>query len=224
MGIYRDLNDYEVMYLIEEQDENAKDLLFEKYKPIVVKMAAHYKNDAKRCGLDIDDLIQEGYLGLYNAIQTFDSNNDVLFYTYALISIRSKILNILTVKSAIKHRALNYGISLSKVVSPDQETCLIDVLDDKNAILPHLMVEENEIIEIIHRFLLSLSFNQSLVFELKLNGFKNSDIVQLLDMSPKSVNNTIFQIRKKLKQYLTIFNYWKKVVWCYNDNRWYYGK
>jgi len=207
MSTYRDLNDYEVMYLVEEQDENAKELLFNKYRPIILKIAAYYKNDANKCGLELDDLVQEGYLGLYGAIQTFDESNNVLFYTYALISIRSKILNVLTVKNAVKHRALNYGISLSKIVSPDCETCLIDVLDNKNAVLPHLMVEENELFQIIRNFLLSLSFNQSLVFELKLNGFKNNDIVQLLDMSPKSVNNTVFQIRKKLKNYLKIFNY-----------------
>ena len=202
MAIYKDLNDYEVMYLVEENDEDAKELLFDKYKPIVFKIASQYKDEAKKYGLEIEDLIQEGYLGLYSAIQTYDSNNDVLFYTYAIISIRSKILNSLTVKSAGKHKSLNQGISLSSQVSVGDDVFLIDVLEDKNAILPHLMVEENEIELMVHDFLLSLEFSHSLIFELKLNGFKNKDIVELLDLPLKYVSNTLFQIRKKMREYL----------------------
>ena len=41
METYRDLNDYEIMYMIEENDE-AKDLLFDKYRPIVVNIAKNY--------------------------------------------------------------------------------------------------------------------------------------------------------------------------------------
>lgn len=205
MGVYRDLNDYEIMYLIEEQDESAKELLFEKYRPIVLKIASYYKSEAKKCGLEMDDLVQEGYLGLYGAIQTFDSSNNVLFYTYALVSVRSKILNVLTIRNAVKHRTLNESVSLSKPISGGDEGSLIDVLEDKSALMPHLMVEENEIERIIHDFILSLEFSHALIFELKMNGFKNSDIVQLLDIQLKTVSNILFQIRKKLREYLEIY-------------------
>ena len=38
MGMYRDFNDYEVMYLVEEQNEDAREILFQKYKPIILKI------------------------------------------------------------------------------------------------------------------------------------------------------------------------------------------
>ena len=31
MSTYRDLNDYEIMYLVEEEYDDARELLFEKY-------------------------------------------------------------------------------------------------------------------------------------------------------------------------------------------------
>ena len=203
MAIYKDLNDYEVMYLVEENDENANELLLDKYKPIIIKIASQYKNVARNCGLEIDDLIQEGYLGLYNAIQTYDSNNNVLFYTYAIISIRSRILNSLTLKNAIKHQGQNHSVSLFNQISGgDNDVILMDILEDKNAILPDIMLEEDEIRNTVHNFLLSLDFSYSLIFELKMNGFKNQDIVELLDFSLKYVSNALFRIRKKFQQYL----------------------
>lgn len=202
MAIYKDLNDYEVMYLVEENDEDANEILFDKYKPIILKIASQYQKEAKKYGLEMDDLIQEGYLGLYNAIQTYDSKNNVLFYTYAIISIRSKILNSLTIKGASKHQVLNQGISLFQQLANSDDGILMDILEDKNALLPHLMVQEKEFGSIIYDFLLSLDFPHSMIFELKMNGFKNSDIVELLDLPLKYVSNSLFHIRKRLKAYL----------------------
>lgn len=205
MARYKDLNDYEVMYLIEEHNEDARELLFDKYKPIVIKIASQYKNQAKKYGLEIEDLIQEGYLGLYSAVETYDTNNNVLFYTYAIISIRSKILNSLTLKSAGKHKGLNQSVSLSSQISNEDDGILMDILEDKNALSPHLMIEINEMEHIIRDFLWSLDFSHSLIFELKMNGFKNRDIVELLDIPLKYVSNVLFRIRIKLRDYLRDF-------------------
>ncbi len=202
MGVYKDLNDYEVMYLVEEQDENAKDVLFQKYRPIIQKIASQYKTDAKRCGLEFEDLVQEGYLGLYSALNTYDSKSNVLFYTYAIISIRSKILNILTLRNARKHYYLNNGISLSNVIFDQEECELINFLEDKSAIKPHLLLEDIEFEQNIRKFLLNLDFIQSSILELRMNGFSNHHIALLLELSIKQVSNSLFQIRKKLREYL----------------------
>lgn len=208
MAIYKDLNDYEIMYLVEENDEYASEVLFDKYRPIILKIASQYKNEAKKYGLEMDDLVQEGYLGLYNAIQTYDSNNDVLFYTYALVSIRSKILNILTIRGAGKNRLLNQAVSLSSEVSGIDDVSLIDILEDKSVLLPHFILEENEFSNVIHDFLLSIDFDKALIFELKLNGFKNIDIAELLNVQIKYVSNTLFRIRKQFKQYLNSMKFY----------------
>ena len=59
MSTYRDLNDYEIMYLVEEENDDARELLFEKYKPIIYRLAISYQKEAKQYGLELEDLIQE---------------------------------------------------------------------------------------------------------------------------------------------------------------------
>ena len=61
MSTYRDLNDYEIMYLVEEENDDARELLFEKYKPIIYRLAISYQKEAKQYGLELEDLIQEEY-------------------------------------------------------------------------------------------------------------------------------------------------------------------
>ena len=176
MSTYRDLNDYEIMYLVEEENDDARELLFEKYKPIIYCLAVNYQKEAKQYGLELEDLIQEAYVGLSSAVKNYNSDNNVLFYTYAIVSMKNRILNVLTAKSSTKHKCLNQAISLYMPVNRNNECYLIDITEDKNEVLPQLLVEENETENIIHNFILSLDFPHSCILELKMNGFSNCDI------------------------------------------------
>lgn len=203
MGIYRDLNDYEIMYMIEESDD-AKELLFDKYRPIIINMANKYKDEGRRIGLELDDLVQEGYLGLYAATKNFNPNENTLFYTYALLSIKSKILNCLRAHNSQKYQNLNQSLSLSKPVFGSDDSTLIDYMVDKTIASPDDMIVEKETLDNIYRFLYTLNIELASVFELSLNGFSNIDISKLLDCSCKKVSNNLFRIRKQLQEYCNL--------------------
>jgi len=65
---------------------------------LVANVARHYIG----CGLDVADLMQEGVLGLFIAIDKYDSTVGAKFSTYAVFWIRQQIL------SAINCRSYNY--------------------------------------------------------------------------------------------------------------------
>lgn len=197
MQTYRDLNDYEIMYMIGESDD-AKELLFDKYRPVIINVAKKYRLQGKKMGLEMDDLIQEGYLGLYSAIKNYDQNDKSLFYTYALLSIRSKIVNALRANDSQKKKCLNESISLSKCISYDSDSTFLDFIVDETAINPDLILEENILFDFIRGFIYSLDIDTACVFELSINGFNNSDIGKLLDCSSKVVSNILFRIKKRL--------------------------
>ena len=59
---YKKINDYEVVYLVKENDEEARKIMFNKYIPIVRKLASKYSMSAKWARVDFDDLVQEGLI------------------------------------------------------------------------------------------------------------------------------------------------------------------
>lgn len=89
---YKKVNDYEVMYMISENDDASRELLFKKYLPIVSKISSKYLAFAKKLGIEFDDLLQEGMIALNSAISNFDDSNGVLFYTYASVCIERHII------------------------------------------------------------------------------------------------------------------------------------
>lgn len=60
--------------------------LWEAHRPFVYKIALRYAGQA-----EIDDLLQEGYLGLYAAATRFDENAGVSFLTYAGFWVRQRM-------------------------------------------------------------------------------------------------------------------------------------
>lgn len=59
---------------------------------LVISIASRYIKKVN--GLEIDDLIQEGRIALYRAIETFDPSRKIKFSTYAYNVIQRSIINV----------------------------------------------------------------------------------------------------------------------------------
>ena len=83
-------NDYELLYMVRENDEFSSRILLEKYYPIIKNISIEYYNKYKNFGYDLEDFIQEALLAFYKAVDTFNENRNVLFYTYLCVCIHRK--------------------------------------------------------------------------------------------------------------------------------------
>ena len=196
--MYEDNNDYELLYLIEEKNEEAKDLFYEKYKPLVEMKAKRYYSRIQNAGYDLNDLIQEGMIGLSKAIKDYSEDKNVKFYTFANVCIERQILSFIRTVNRNKHQVLNNSISID---ASNEETglTLLDLLNNDASLNPEdefiLMEEQEELKEKIHQV---LTDKERDVFDLRLEGFTYQEIAMLLNITVKSVDGTISRIKQKI--------------------------
>ena len=192
---YKDFNDYELLDHIYSCDEDANEIMIYKYRPLTVNLA---KKLIKYCngGIDLNDLIQEGLVGLNEAINTFREDKETNFGTYAKLCIQRRMYSVVKSTRTYKNKILNESISLE-----DEDDTNIDRFLVDNSNNPSDMLEENAYQEeILKKLNEQLTDLERQVFELKKNYFNYKEIADILEKDPKVIDNTIQRIKTKLKK------------------------
>lgn len=101
----------EIAIKAKEGDKRAKDRLISANTRFVVSVAKQYQGQ----GLDLEDLIAEGNIGLIKAAEKFDPDKGFKFISYAVWWIRQSILQALSDKSRTIRLPLNQVTLLNKI-------------------------------------------------------------------------------------------------------------
>lgn len=195
---YKDYNDYEIIYCIRENNEEAKELMYKKYKPFIESVAKKLVHYSK--GLETSDFIQEGMLALSNAIISFDEEKDITFYTYARACIEKKMISLVVKNNSTKHKILNNSIPFE--INDDEGEHLIfgDILEDKGSNPEDVIMNSEEEKILLNNIRNNLTDFENQVFDLKISGFSYKEIAEILEKNPKSIDNSIQRIKIKAKE------------------------
>lgn len=199
MTSYEDYNDYELLYLTCSDIEEAYDILYSKYKPLVEMKAKKYLNYGKSRGLDLNDLIQEGMIGLSEAIRDFKTKKNVKFSTFANMCIERQINSATTKSNRKKHRLLNESLSLDDKVTDDDKSLIETILDKKEKDPSSYLIDLEEKKELNQKLVKNLTPLELKVLDLRLKNFDYKEIASKLGRSYKSVDSALQRVKSKLK-------------------------
>lgn len=142
---------------------------------------------------EYEDIVQEGTIGLMNAVRTFNEDSGSLFSTYARACIKNSILNALKKNSTQKNLSNQLGISFDEDMFEGEQEMRLSALNPEQL----LIVREN--IDAIHlKIQQDLSDLEKDVLFLYLGGFSYSEIANSTQTTEKSVDNALQRVRKKL--------------------------
>ena len=198
--MYDKYNDYELLSYISECNEDATDILLKKYEPLIVSTAKKLLKGMENFGLDINDLVQEGRLGLLKASETFTESKDTLFYTYAKTCIERKMYDLVKSTRRVKHKILNESIPIDVDDDKGEYKELDYLLKDETENPEQLLLNEEEQKELQNIINSKLNDIEIQVLELKLKGFENREISEILDCDYKKIDNTLQRIKQKLRE------------------------
>ena len=193
------LTDEQLIVMAREGSETAQEILIEKYKGLVSALAKSYFI----VGADKDDVVQEGMIGLFKAIQKFDPEREASFKTFADTCITSQILSAIKTANRKKHQPLNESISIDKETEEDEEITIADSLKAPGDADPEALLIFNEASGILTEGKSDIlsDFEKKVLLE-KFEGFNLNEIALHLDKTPKQIDNAIQRAKKKIIAYL----------------------
>jgi len=184
--------------LSKNHDSSATEELLTIFKSKVTAICREYF----LIGAEFDDLIQEGMIGLYKAINVYDETKNNNFSAFASLCIHRQLQNAVKNANRKKNNPLNSYLPIkyydgTNDSDEDRFTNLVIVDDTSN-------IEQNYIDKELNAILVSkvknlLTDQQFKVLKMFLNGESYVTIAKTFNLSSKQVDNMLQAIKKKLK-------------------------
>lgn len=199
MGIYDTMTDEQLISRLRGGERDIMDYLMVKYKSMVRRKT----REMFLIGGENDDLIQEGMIGLFKAIRDYQPEKENAFYGFANLCVERQLYNAVKGANRLKNSPLNSYVSLDVPVGGvgTEETgqTLGETLEKNGISNPEDIMIDRERVGKIEAYIQNqLSQFEQNVVNLFIEGMNYQQIAEHLGRTPKSIDNALQRIKKKL--------------------------
>lgn len=172
--------------------------LFSEFDNVIHQIASKYVNGAE--GIDFQDLLQEGRIGLLSAIRDYDPGKNPAFDPFARLCIERQIQKAVEKQNRKKQRPLNTYVSIDEPENGggDDDRPISETLGSSDHNPEQLLVERERVEDWRRKIDERLSPLEKQVLSCYLKGYGPGETASLLKRTTKSVDNAMQRIRKKL--------------------------
>ena len=152
-------------------------------------------------GGDSEDLTQEGMVGLITAVREYDAGKEASFRTFAEICIRSRLYSVLRASARDKQQPLNQSLSLDDShFDSNPLTSGTNNLAQRNP--EDFLIDREHTAALLSGVRKQLSEFEAKILGFYLDGLSCREIAKAVDKPPKSVDNAVQRIRRKVARQL----------------------
>ena len=192
-----EVSDEQLVFMINENSEDAKDALYEKYSAMIHKELNAVKRSAYALGIEWQDLFQEAMLGFSNAVSSYNEERNAKFNTYATMCVHRRLLNCIEKNSTIKRFVSNAALPITDEYDNENGKIYIKDVSGKEP-LNKIIIDE-DLNQVKLNLYDKLSYEERVIIDYATNGMKPDAIAKITGKSPKQVYNILYRARKKIK-------------------------
>ena len=186
------MTDEQLCLLASEGNRYAEEILVARHHRLVRSCARPYF----LAGGDNEDLLQEGMFGLLKAIREYDQTREASFQTFAGTCIRHRLYSVLKAASSGKHVPLNQSVPLNPSFF-DANPAFAQVDPEV------LLIDREKAASLLQSTRKQLSEFEVKILGYYLDGLTCREIAETVGKSPKSVDNAVQRIRRKVAQHIS---------------------
>lgn len=199
--IIENTNDSELIMLYRENDEDAKNILFLKYKFIIDIIIKKYQNIINILNIDMQEVYSECTVGFSDALRSFQEDKNATLPSFITICVERRLMGLIRKYNREKYKIIKESYSLDYYYD-ELDKPLMEILVD-NSYEPLINITEEESYkELLKDIKTKLSTQENEVFDYMIKGFNYTQIAKILDCTPKKIDNTMQRIKLKIKNIL----------------------
>lgn len=197
---YDQMTDEEIVSLSQKGNMYAMEAILNRYKGFVASRARPYF----LIGGNHEDMIQEGMIGLYKAVRDYQPDKQATFRSFAEICITRQMITAIKTATRQKHQPLNSYVSLSRpAFDESSDQTLADVVLGSSCMNPEELIINKESYDACETIIAgALSQMEHEILTLYLQGKSYQQISEQVHKSPKSIDNALQRVKRKLERLL----------------------
>lgn len=196
MGIGGGLTDGELATLSQLGDRASRDELLTRFRPRVEARARGYFLVAG----EADDLVQEGMIGLLQAIMGYRPDRGASFRSFAELCVQRSMIDAIRAATARRHQPLTRYVSIP--VQADDEPCPWRFVSDDDP--ARTVIQAEEAAQVRGTLLYLLSRFELEILHRHLGGETHHEIAGVVGRDRKSIENALHRIRRKVEDHLAL--------------------
>lgn len=181
---HKNLSENELIELVQQNDEQAFNIIFSRYLPLIKSIVSKHSNNAS----DFEDLLQDATISFYFATIFYDFSSSS-FKTYCSVCIERGIV------SSFKKTLAKKRIPLYMLVNMEDHEI---ISKDENP--EQLVIKREEDTNFFNGVREKLSKLETAVLDTYIHTGSYEETAKQLSISHKSVDNALMRVRRKIKQ------------------------
>ncbi len=199
--LFSELTEREIIRAAQNGDRQAQEFLLENNLDIVYSKSRMFYIK----GLDRDDVIQEGLVGLFKAIRDYCYSRGSSFRGFAHLCVNRQLISAIKTANRQKHKPLNSSASIDRKFNYSQDDggrgrSLLDILADENSNPEKEFLNRELVCSVIEELKEILTPLEWKVFSSYLASKSYQEISLEIEGSVKTVDNALQRTRKKVSQ------------------------
>ena len=190
-------NEYEFLYMYRKSDEQALELLQQKFQPFIIR--TYYRIAQNWPSYEFDEAQQAANLGILNAIYYYREDRQMAFHNFVMMCIERQMFSQLRHLKRISKVDYMSCISLDRVLKDNDELYLGDTVGRDDNSDPQRLSHYRLTLEDVYELLGTKTIDRK-VLSFRMRGYSYKEIAGFLQVSRKDVDNSVQRIRKKASQ------------------------
>ncbi len=198
----------ELALLIQEGNNRAKEVLWNHIINFVRQKAysfyINWRNNCRSSGraviFEFEDLIQEGYIGMLEAVKYYNPHKEYNFITYLNRTLKTAFATVAGIRlSKDKNNPLNRAVSFYEPITEEEDLLLIDTVADPEAEASYTVIELTDTQRIVSEAVSTLPELQRSIIKLHYSGMALNKAAEKIGISRDVANRMKSKALQKLR-------------------------
>ena len=193
-----EVHDRALVLRARDGDRVAMDKIIERYRGFVRLKASSYF----LAGGEIEDLVQEGLIGLFKAVRDYRPEREASFRSFAELCVTRQIITAIKTATRFKHAPLNTYVSFSHTPAgqdADSDCTLGDALPGPSVDEPSIcVISTEELQSLVFTLGTGLSQLEHDALRLYLEGSSYEQMAAELGCDTKTIDNALQRVKRKI--------------------------